>query len=145
VEFMEKEEVKILVRENQDSTEISKNVCCGSSNSCCENSASPEMSETRNIESSKIELRNENKLYIDIFVPLNACECVWSQFMNLVFSVLAPYMKNIKFETKNLDSEEARKLNLTGNCVIVDGKKKFITSFALKKELPELLKAKGLL
>ena len=54
-------------------------------------------------------------------------------------------MKNIKFETKNLDSEEARELNLTGNCVVVDGKKKYITSFALKKDLPILLKEKGLL
>jgi len=142
---MEKEEVKIHIGENQDSAVNTKNVCCDSSTSCCENSVSPEMSETRKIKSSKIELRDENKLYVDIFVPLNACECVWSQFMNLVFSALAPYMKNIKFETKNLDSEDARKLNLTGNCVIVDGKKKYITSFALKKELPELLKEKGLL
>jgi len=142
---MEKEEVKIPVKERCNTSVNANDVCCDSSASCCGNSVSPEISETHNIESSELELRDANKLYIDVFVPLNACECVWSQFMNLVFSVLAPYMKNIKFETKNLDSEEARKLNLTGNCVIVDGKKKFITSFALKKELPELLKAKGLL
>jgi hypothetical protein len=142
---MEKEEVKIPIGENQDLAVNPKDVCRDSSTSCCGNSVSPEMSEPRSIESSKIELRDENKLYVDVFVPLNACECVWSQFMNLVFSALAPYMNHIKFETKNLDSEEARNLNLTGNCVIVDGKKKFITSFALKKELPELLKEKGLL
>jgi hypothetical protein len=101
--------------------------------------------EELNKANSKIELRDDSKLQVDIFVPLNACECVWSQFMNLVFSTITPYMKHIKFETKNLDSEEARKLNLTGNCVVVDGKKKFVTSFALKKELSNLLKEKGLI
>ncbi|MFX0049201.1 MAG: hypothetical protein ACFE8G_13730 [Candidatus Hermodarchaeota archaeon] len=142
---MEKEEVKIPVKEHQNTTVNLNNVCCDSSTSCGGNSISPEESEIHDKESSKTELRDENKLYIDVFVPLNACECVWSQFMNLVFSALAPYMKHIKFETKNLDSEEARKLNLNGNCVIVDGKKKFITSFALKKELPKLLKEKALI
>ena len=136
---MEKEESKIIISEDQNVT------CCNSSSSCCGSSDLTKVSEIHDIKASEIELRDANKLNVDVFVPLNACECVWSQFMNLVFSALAPYMKNIKFETKNLDSEEARKLNLTGNCVIVDGKKKFITSFALKKELPELLKAKGLL
>jgi len=142
---MEKEEVKISVRENQNNKVIINNVCCDSSVSCCGNSDSPEVSEIHENDSSKAEMRDASKLHVDVFVPLNACECVWSQFMNLVFSALAPYMKHIKFETKNLDSEEARKLNLNGNCVIVDGKKKFITSFALKKALPDLLKEKGLL
>lgn len=142
---MEKEEVKTSVRENQSSRVNINNVCSDSSASCCGNMDSPEVSEIHDSNSSKTEMRDASKLHVDVFVPLNACECVWSQFMNLVFSALAPYMKNIKFETKNLDSEEARKLNLNGNCVIIDGKKKFITSFALKKELPSLLKEKGLL
>ena len=142
---MEKEEIKIQVSEDQDTTINLKNECCDSSTSCCENSTVEKETDVININQSKKELRDINKLNVDVFVPLNACECVWSQFMNLVFSTLAPYMKHIKFETKNLDSEEARKLNLTGNCVIIDNKKKFITSFALKKELPTLLKEKGLL
>lgn len=132
---MVKEEIKVDIRDDRNTPASS---CCG--NSVTENKAeigSPELSEGK--------IKDDNKLYVDIFVPLNACECVWSQFMNLVFSALAPYMKYVKFKTKNLDSEEARQLNLTGNCVVVDGKKKFITSFALKKELPNLLKEKGLL
>ena len=136
---MEKEELNVRVSEDQNTP------CCASSPSCCETSNSTEGSENHSIESSEVNLRDANKLYVDIFVPLNACECVWSQFMNLVFSTLAPYMKHIKFETKNLDSEEARKLNLTGNCVLIDGKKKYITSFALKKDLPKLLKERGLI
>ncbi|GAH33559.1 unnamed protein product, partial [marine sediment metagenome] len=129
---------KVNISEDQNAT------CCNSSSSCCGSSDSTIVSEIHDIETSQLEVRDANKLYVDVFVPLNACECVWSQFMNLVFSALAPYMKHVKFKTKNLDSEEARKLNLTGNCVIVDGKKKFITSFALKKELPDLLKERGL-
>jgi len=149
---MEKEKSKISAYQNQNSQINlenfccdSSNSCCGSSNSCCEDTPTIKSSNTQEINLKEPVKLDTNKLYVDVYVPLNACECVWSQFMNLVFSALAPYMKHIKFETKNLDSEEARKLNLTGNCVIIDGKKKYITSFALKKELPELLKEKGLL
>jgi len=65
--------------------------------------------------------------------------------MNLVFKLITPYNKFITFDTKNLDSEEARRLNLHANCVVLDGKEIVTTSFALKKKLPDLLKAKGLI
>jgi len=84
------------------------------------------------------------KLKVDIYVPLNICACQWEGFMNLVFQVITPYNKYITFDTKNLDSEEARKLNLHSNSVVIDGNEIVTTSFALKKKLPELLKAKGL-
>ena len=83
------------------------------------------------------------KLKIDIYVPLNVCACQWEQFINLVFNVLTKYTRFINFETKNLDSEEARKLNLHGNCVVVDNKKIFTTSYDLKQNLPAILKEKG--
>ena len=149
---MEKEEIKISVSENQNSQinleESScgtSNSCCGSSDSCCQGSTSKESPNTHEINLKETANIDTNKLSVDVYVPLNACECVWSQFMNLVFSALSPYMKHIRFETKDLDSDDARKLNLNGNCVVVDGTKKFITSFALKKDLPGLLKEKGLL
>jgi len=149
---MEKEEIKISVSENQNSQIHSEDSCCGTSdsccgasNSCCEASTTKESSHTHEINLKKAENIDPNKLSVDVYVPLNACECVWSQFMNLVFSALSPYMKHIRFETKDLDSDDARKLNLNGNCVVVDGTKKYITSFALKKDLPVLLKEKGLL
>ena len=149
---MEKEEIKISVSENQNSQINleesccgSSNSCCGSSNSCSDGSSSKELSKTQEINLKEVVNVDTNKLSVDVYVPLNACECVWSQFMNLVFSALSPYMKNIKFETKDLDSDDARNLNLNGNCVVVDGTKKYITSFALKKDLPVLLKEKGLL
>ncbi|MHA1804133.1 MAG: hypothetical protein ACTSU4_06305 [Promethearchaeota archaeon] len=87
----------------------------------------------------------DNKVKVDIYVPLNVCACQWEKFMNLVFQVLMEYNKYIKFETKNLDSEEARKLNLRGNSVVIDGKEIVSSSFALKRKLPEILKQKGLI
>ena len=91
------------------------------------------------------DLQKENKLKVDIYVPLNVCACQWEQFMNLVFQVITPYNEYISYETKNLDSEEARRLNLLGNSVVIDGNEIIRTSFVLKKKLPEILKAKGLI
>ncbi|MEE9379409.1 MAG: hypothetical protein V3V33_15395 [Candidatus Lokiarchaeia archaeon] len=88
---------------------------------------------------------DSEKLKVDIYVPLDVCACEWDKFMNRVFVELTPYIKHIDHDTKNLNSEEARTLNLKNNCVVIDGEKKFSSSFNLKKELPKLLKAKGLI
>lgn len=94
----------------------------------------------------KISEENElKKLKVEIYVPLDACACEWDKFMNRVFVELTPYIKHIDYDTKNLNSEEAKQLNLHGKCVVVDGEKKFSSTFALKKELPKLLKVKGLI
>jgi len=93
---------------------------------------------------SKI-IKEENKLKVDIYVPLNVCACQWENFMNLVFQVLTEYNDYIKFETKNLDSEEARNLNLHGNSIVIDDKEIVTSSFALKKKLPAILKEKNLI
>ena len=92
----------------------------------------------------KEEKAQTEKLKVDIYVPLNVCSCQWEQFLNLIFNALTKYTRFINFETKNLDSEEARKLNLHGNCVVVDNKKIFTTSYDLKQNLPEILIEKGL-
>ncbi|MFX0080559.1 MAG: hypothetical protein ACFE94_02300 [Candidatus Hodarchaeota archaeon] len=91
------------------------------------------------------EEENNGKLKVDIYVPLDACACEWDKFMNRVFIELTPYIKHIDYDTKNLNSEEARNLNLRNKCIVVDGEKKFSSSFILKRELPKLLKAKGLI
>jgi len=88
---------------------------------------------------------NNGKLKVDIYVPLDACACEWDKFMNRVFAELTPYIKYIDYDTKNLNSLEARNLKLHNKCIVVDGEKKFSSSFTLKKELPKLLKAKGLI
>lgn len=90
-------------------------------------------------------MEKNNKLKVDIYVPLDACACEWDKFMNRVFAVLTPYIKYIQYDTKNLNSEEARELNLHGNCVVIDGNKKFSASYLLKEQFPLLLKEKGLI
>ena len=90
-------------------------------------------------------LKEENKLKVDVYVPLNVCSCQWERFMNSVFQVLSEYNDLIKFETKNLESEEARKLNLHGNSVVINGKEIIVSSIALKQKIPKILKEKGMI
>lgn len=116
--------------------------CCTPGTSCCGSGDTEIKSDTIN-DVIKNDL-DPNKLNVDIYVPLDACACEWSQFMNLIFSALTPYIKYIKHETKNLNSEQARKLGLRSKCVLLDGEKKYTTSYALKKNLPDLLEQKGL-
>ena len=54
------------------------------------------------------EKETNGKLKVDIYVPLDACACEWDKFMNRVFVELTPYIKHIDFDTKNLNSEEAK-------------------------------------
>ncbi|MFX1464743.1 MAG: hypothetical protein ACFFBF_17130 [Promethearchaeota archaeon] len=91
------------------------------------------------------DINNSKKLKVDIYVPLDACACEWDKFINRIFIELTPYIKYIDYDTKNLNSEEARNLNLHNKCVVIDGEKKYSSSFALKKELPKLLHAKGVI
>ncbi|MFX1279075.1 MAG: hypothetical protein ACFFA3_06635 [Promethearchaeota archaeon] len=90
-------------------------------------------------------VEDNGKLKVDIYVPLDACACEWDKFMNRVFVELTPYIKYIDYDTKNLNSKEARELNISSNCIVVDGEKRFFSSFILKRELPKLLRAKGLI
>jgi len=89
--------------------------------------------------------QTNEKLKIDIYVPLDACACEWDKFINRIFETLTPYLKFIDYNTKNLNSEEARNLNLHGKCVVIEGKKVFSASYLLKKEITNILKEKGLI
>ena len=84
-----------------------------------------------------------SKLKMDIYVPLDACPCEWDKFMNRIFQVITPYMKYIDYDTKNLNSDEARNLNLHNKCIIIDRRIIITASYLLKKELQNLLKEKG--
>ncbi|MHA1309460.1 MAG: hypothetical protein ACTSQO_00910 [Candidatus Helarchaeota archaeon] len=86
-----------------------------------------------------------NKVKLDIFVPLNACACMFEGFLNQVFSNIMEYVRLVQFETKNLDSDEAKKLNLHGNSVVIDGEKIITSPYKLKRELKLKLKEKGLI
>ena len=118
---------------------------CGPSASCCGSQELNQISSSNKLNEKIVSpIRNPDKLNVDIYVPLDACVCEWDKFMNRIFLELTPYMKNIDFETKNLNSEEARKFNITSKCVLIEGQKKYTSSLTLRKELPKLLKAKGL-
>ena len=125
---------------------VVKDSCgCGCTCSETEESIDEEIGKTEVLENSNEKYNDTSKLYIDIYVPMDACACEWSQFMNLMFSAITPYIKYIKHETKSLNTDEARQMNLFKKCVIVDGKKKYTTSAALKRDLPRLLEEKGLM
>jgi len=86
----------------------------------------------------------ENKLKMDIFVPLNSCSCMYEHFINRVFSDIMEYMQFIDFTTKSLDSEEAQKLNLHENCVVLENRKILTETYKLKDEIATLLSERGL-
>jgi len=96
-----------------------------------------------NIESK--ENQGKDKLKLSIFVPLNACACVYEHFINRVFSVIMEYMQFIDFTTKSLDSEEARELNLHENCVVLENNKIIIETYKVKNEIANLLRKRGIL
>lgn len=87
---------------------------------------------------------SQDKVNIDIFVPLNSCSCMYEHFINRVFSVIMEYMQYINFTTKSLDSEEAQKLNLHENCVVLEHNTIIIETYKLKDEIAKLLSARGL-
>lgn len=99
-----------------------------------------------NITTTELKENERNdKLKVDIYVPLGQCACMYEHFINNVFSTLMEYVKYVEFETKALDSPEAKKLNLHGNCIVLDGTKVILEPYNLKRELSNLLKTKGLL
>jgi len=102
------------------------------------------MSEVAQLSNSEQPSKN-NKLHVDIYVPLGVCACQWETFMNSVFQALTEYKDLVQFETKNLQSDEARALNLHGNSIVVDGEKIITSAYAFKNKLPDLLKEKGLI
>lgn len=111
--------------------------CCASESSCCGGS---EIS----LPITPLD-KDNSKISVDIYVPLDACACEWDKFMNRAFEAITPYIKHIQYETKNLNSEKARELHLHGNSIVVDGNRKFTATYLLKKELPNILREKGLI
>mgnify|MGYP006293154131 FL=1 len=90
-------------------------------------------------------MEENDKLKVDIYVPLGICSCQWEGFMNSVFAELTKYKEYIDFQTKNLKSEEARKLNLHGNSVVINDEEILKSSFNLRRKLPKILEEKGLI
>ena len=94
---------------------------------------------------SGVKTLNDNskrKVKVDIYIPMSRCACDWQGFMDKVFQVLLPYLKEIDFETKDSGSEEAKARKLPIQCVVV-GEEVFPSTYGLKTRLPALVEKRG--
>ncbi|NMC05201.1 MAG: hypothetical protein GYA24_08320 [Candidatus Lokiarchaeota archaeon] len=82
--------------------------------------------------------QQKRKLKVDIYVPTSRCSCDWEGFMNVVFEALMPHLKEIEFDTKNSESNEAKSRKLPVHCIVV-GDEVFTSASALKARLPALI------
>jgi hypothetical protein len=75
----------------------------------------------------EIKMGDTNEIYIEIFVPLSSCSCVYDSYLDQVFKILNPYKNHVKFEVKNADSPEGDKYNILQNSIIINknGNKKY--------------------
>ena len=62
---------------------------------------------------------SEDKLKIAVFVPLSSCTCNYSKYVDRIFLEMIPFKEQIEFEVKDVLSEEATKLNLLQNSIII--------------------------
>ncbi|MEM3587650.1 MAG: hypothetical protein QXO71_10065 [Candidatus Jordarchaeaceae archaeon] len=84
------------------------------------------------------------KVKVDIFIPLSACSCQFSAFMDRVFSVLTKYRDQVEFDIKDSASEEARELKLGSKGIVINGITKFSEYFkpaSLEKAIEDAIKA----
>ena len=82
--------------------------------------------------------QQKQKLKVDIYVPTSRCACDWEGFMNVVFETLMPHLKEIDFDTKNSESDEAKSRKLPIQCIVV-GENVFNSASSLKAKLPALI------
>ncbi|MHA1364119.1 MAG: hypothetical protein ACTSP1_16540 [Candidatus Freyarchaeota archaeon] len=73
------------------------------------------------------------KVKVDIFIPIGACACQFSSFMDKVFSVLVKYRKQVDFDVKSSFSEEARKYKIGSKGLVVNGTEIFPEHFNSSK------------
>lgn len=62
---------------------------------------------------------SSKKVKLDIFIPLNACSCAYSHFMDNVMKSIDPFKSKIDFQIKSTDSQEADQLNLLQMAVVI--------------------------
>lgn len=60
------------------------------------------------------------KVKVSIFVPLKACGCAYSHFMDQVMKILMPYRSKIEFEVKDAESKEAEALQIFQMSVVLE-------------------------
>nr|MDO8110930.1 hypothetical protein [Candidatus Sigynarchaeota archaeon] len=82
--------------------------------------------------------QQKKKLKVDIYVPMSTCTCEWQGFVDQVFEVLTPYIKEIEFDTKDSASPEAKARKLPSHCIVI-GEYVLASASELKDKLPTML------
>jgi hypothetical protein len=62
---------------------------------------------------------DREKLKIAVFVPLSACACVYSHYLDRVWEETIPYKEYIEFEVKDIRTSELDGFTLLQNSIII--------------------------
>lgn len=60
------------------------------------------------------------KVKMNIFVPLTACGCAYSHYLDQVMKIILPYRPKIEFEIKDAASKEAEQLEIFQMAVVLE-------------------------
>jgi hypothetical protein len=60
------------------------------------------------------------KVKMSVFVPLTACGCAYSHFLDEVMNIILPYRPKIEFEIKDAASKEAEQLEIFQMAIVLE-------------------------
>ncbi len=70
-----------------------------------------------------------NKIKVEVFVPLGSCVCNFAPLMEKVVHVTLKFKDSVEVQTKSIKSSEASKYGVQDTCVVVNGKIKIPSDF----------------
>jgi len=70
-----------------------------------------------------------NKIKVEVFVPLGSCACNFAPLMEKVVHVTSKFKDSVEVQTKSIKSSEASKYGVQDTCVVVNGKIKIPSDF----------------
>jgi hypothetical protein len=85
------------------------------------------------LEEGKMSESDSKKVKMSVYVPLNACACTYSHYLDQVMEILLPYRSKVKFEVKNAASKEAEELQIFQNSVVFENYPDSATPIIIKK------------
>jgi hypothetical protein len=79
-----------------------------------------------------------NKIKVEVFVPLGSCVCNFAPLMEKVVHVTSKFKDSVEVQTKSIKSSEASKYGVQDTCVVINGKVKIPSDFD-EKELEDAI------
>ena len=70
-----------------------------------------------------------NKIKVEVFVPLGSCVCNFAPLMEKVVHVTSKFKDSVEVQTKSIKSSEASKYGVQDTCVVINGKVKIPSDF----------------